>query len=105
MGTMEPGDILYIPRGFLHEAETSEEPSLHTTVTVPTSDFCWGVQLVKHMMSSIRSRDVPHHLQQFCAASMGKQGRAGPRVVNDAALDDKLQEVFQALGSNLGVER
>ena len=68
--------VLYIPRGHLHEAATSSEPSLHITLTVPgaqqaakpqspllfssfqsrpTSDFCWGVQMVKHLNTHLRS--------------------------------------------------
>lgn len=31
---LSPGDVLYIPRGFLHEARTAETASLHLTVTV-----------------------------------------------------------------------
>jgi lysine-specific demethylase/histidyl-hydroxylase NO66 len=30
-GTMYPGDVLYIPRGFVHVAKTSSEHSLHIT--------------------------------------------------------------------------
>jgi len=51
--TMEPQDVLYMPRGQLHEADTGDEPSLHVTITVPTSDYCWGVQLVKHLMGTL----------------------------------------------------
>jgi hypothetical protein len=31
---LEPGDLLYLPRGHAHEAATSEHPSLHLTVGV-----------------------------------------------------------------------
>lgn len=51
--TIEPHDILYIPRGFLHEATTSDEPSLHITVTMPTSDYCWGSQFVQNFMQHV----------------------------------------------------
>lgn len=33
---LEPGDLLYIPRGFLHEARTGAESSLHLTLSVET---------------------------------------------------------------------
>jgi ribosomal protein L16 Arg81 hydroxylase len=32
--TLHPGDMLYIPRGFVHEARAGDSPSLHITVDV-----------------------------------------------------------------------
>ena len=43
--TLYPGDVLYVPRGFVHEAETLEESSgaMHLTVRVLNSFFfTWG---------------------------------------------------------------
>jgi hypothetical protein len=34
--TLEPGDTLYLPRGWLHEALTSERDSLHLTIGINT---------------------------------------------------------------------
>lgn len=31
---MEPGDLLYLPRGFVHEARTSEDISVHVTIGI-----------------------------------------------------------------------
>lgn len=31
---LEPGDVLYVPRGFLHRVATLDEPSLHVTVGI-----------------------------------------------------------------------
>lgn len=71
---MQPHDVLFIPRGFLHEAQTSDESSLHVTITVPTSDYCWGVQLAKHLAqslppaaceASLRSADLEEQLQEL----------------------------------------
>jgi ribosomal protein L16 Arg81 hydroxylase len=39
---LEQGDMLYIPRGFLHQAVTSSSASLHLTLTVPTHDFTYA---------------------------------------------------------------
>lgn len=37
------GDLLYLPRGWLHEAKTgSNQLSLHLTLTVPSHDFTWA---------------------------------------------------------------
>jgi len=37
--TLRPGDTLYLPRGWLHEAETSDSDSLHLTVGIST--YTW----------------------------------------------------------------
>jgi len=34
--TVKPGDLIYIPRGFVHEALTSDTHSLHITLGLPT---------------------------------------------------------------------
>lgn len=76
--TMEPHDVLYIPRGFLHEASTQEESSLHVTVTVPTSDYCWGVQLVKHLIGQMHSDDMPDYVQAASRRSLCGAKSAAP---------------------------
>ncbi len=35
--TLEPGDALYLPRGYIHAAETNEQRSIHLTVGVTAS--------------------------------------------------------------------
>eukprot|EP00439_Symbiodinium_sp_Y106_P055679 s241_g7.t1 len=42
--TLKVGDVLYVPRGFVHEATTQNEASLHLTVAVPSYD--WTVSRV-----------------------------------------------------------
>ncbi|CAK9079520.1 unnamed protein product [Durusdinium trenchii] len=37
--TLRAGDVLYVPRGFVHEAKTSSLSSLHLTVAIPTFDW------------------------------------------------------------------
>jgi len=86
--TMEPHDVLYIPRGYLHEAATGEEPSLHITVTIPTSDYCWGVQLTKHLLQRFLQQEVPRDLYSF----------------DEGALEEKLQGVLKDWTSSLRVD-
>ncbi len=40
-----PGDLLYVPRGFVHEAQTTDSPSLHLTVLLRA--YCWSDLLLK----------------------------------------------------------
>lgn len=42
--TLRPGDSLYLPRGFLHEALTSESDSLHVTIGVSVYTWLDAVQ-------------------------------------------------------------
>jgi len=96
--TMEPHDVLYIPRGYLHEASTGDgELSLHITVTVPTSDYCWGVQLVKHLIHKVQSREMSPQLHSLCASSMNA-------IPNDALLDAHLAEIGKAWTSDLDLD-
>jgi len=52
--TLRPGDVLYIPRGMAHWANTANEASLHLTLTFPTSDWSWGVLLTNAVNHVIR---------------------------------------------------
>lgn len=50
---LHPGDVLYLPRGYVHEATTENnrdelsenEPSFHITVAIATHDWCLSVLL------------------------------------------------------------
>lgn len=101
---MEPHDVLYIPRGFLHEATTGEEPSLHITITVPTSDYCWGVQLTKHLMQKLQSKELSGPLAGLCGASMSRAGEAGPQAISGEDLDGQLQEIVSTWAKSLRFE-
>ena len=32
--TLKPGDVLYFPRGYIHQAKTEKKHSLHLTISV-----------------------------------------------------------------------
>lgn len=99
--TMEPHDVLYIPRGFLHEAATgNDESSLHVTITIPTSDYCWGVQVLKHMVSNLSTQDLPKRI----APAVGVPSGVGPQVPDDEELDALLKEKVGSWLSNLSVD-
>ncbi|MDZ8106465.1 MAG: cupin domain-containing protein [Nostoc sp. DedQUE12a] len=52
---LQPGDLLYIPRGHVHEAITSETSSLHLTVGV--SVFEWAT-LINEAIASVAEQNV-----------------------------------------------
>jgi len=92
--TMEPQDVLYIPRGQLHEAATGDEPSLHITVTVPTSDYCWGVQLVKHLMQHLHRKEA--NASSLAAGSLCSRG---PK--DAGALNQELEQFLSSWSKDL----
>jgi lysine-specific demethylase/histidyl-hydroxylase NO66 len=53
-GELHPGDVLYLPRGWLHRAETSNEASLHLTVGVLVRT--WYEQL----LDAVRAASLEH---------------------------------------------
>jgi ribosomal protein L16 Arg81 hydroxylase len=52
---LQPGDLLYIPRGHVHEASTSDRASLHLTVGVNV--FRW-LDLLKQALADVAGTDV-----------------------------------------------
>jgi len=55
--TLEVGDILYMPRGFVHEAFTSSsDASLHLTIALATADWTWSV-LAARLLSNGKKQD------------------------------------------------
>lgn len=52
---LEAGDVLYLPRGVIHEAENIRFSakaacgSLHFTITVPSCDYCFGPLLCNYL--------------------------------------------------------
>jgi ribosomal protein L16 Arg81 hydroxylase len=97
---LEPGDVLYIPRGFLHEAATSSTPSLHITMTVPTCDYCWGVQTVKHLMNHLYSRETPPETRKFCSeATLGNSNG-----LDEASLGKHVEDILKRLETGLSLD-
>jgi hypothetical protein len=53
--TLRPGDLLYLPRGHVHEAFTSDRLSLHLTVGVKV--YRWS-DLLHQVVDAVSARDV-----------------------------------------------
>jgi hypothetical protein len=82
---MAEGDFLYMPRGFIHEAECSAEPSLHLTLTVPSHDFTWAKFVTQAVENTLRSHLLSRHAVPVSVANGG---------VLDKASADKFKEVM-----------
>ncbi len=52
---LEAGDLLYMPRGFLHEAWTTDEPSTHVTVGLHVVRW---LDLISVALAQVSNRDV-----------------------------------------------
>ncbi|CAE7306547.1 unnamed protein product [Symbiodinium natans] len=82
-GALNVGDVLYVPRGLVHEAATQDEASLHLTVAVPTYD--WTV-----------SRVLCDALQAALDGPGGKEDQAMPGIFDKA----RLREILEHLDLN-----
>jgi hypothetical protein len=73
------GDVLYIPRGWVHEALTgTDAPSLHVTLALPTHDWCWA----KVAASAMR----PEAARPFVQAALERAEMGGGGAALDTAL-------------------
>lgn len=52
---LDVGDLLYIPRGFVHEAETGDSSSIHLTIGVHTTQW---VDLMHDLVNVAAAREV-----------------------------------------------
>jgi ribosomal protein L16 Arg81 hydroxylase len=90
---LQPGDLLYVPRGFVHEASSvGEAPSLHVTLTVPSHDFTHGRLLSRAIESALRGDVRARHavslrrLGQAAAAEGSGEGDADDAAAHTVAL-------------------
>jgi hypothetical protein len=91
-GTLEDGDLLYIPRGWWHVAEPLAEPTLHLTVGVHNRT---GLDLLRWLSERMRAsetfrRDLPR------ISSRAERDAHAARLREEllAAWDDSLLEQF-----------
>jgi hypothetical protein len=92
-GTLEPGDMLYIPRGLVHEAATTEAaPSMHLTITADTEErtVAWFLQ---HLSFSV-SDDPPRGLDPKHAAALQRGEYAGAMQMAQEPGQSKIREAL-----------
>jgi lysine-specific demethylase/histidyl-hydroxylase NO66 len=81
---LEAGDVLYLPRGRVHAAETGSEPSIHLTVGIHAFTV---LTLFTHALHSLSLRDDRVH------------ARLPPRHLDDfgvrASLDVLMRDIFE----------
>jgi len=100
--TLKPGDVLYMPRGYVHEAATSaSEPSFHCTVAIATHDW----SLCKTITEIVKQQ-----LEAKPKFRMAVHPYFGMRSSNDIAskqtddLSELLKDAVQSVTSSITVE-
>lgn len=73
--TLRPGDLLYIPRGHVHEAATSDVASMHLTLGVNV--YRWD-DLLRHALSWLARHDVEFR-RAMPAGALPSDGEAAKR--------------------------
>ncbi len=91
---MQPGDVLYLPRGWYHEALAIEGASLHVTYSITPAT---GLDLVKRIEAIVQDDPVFRHFLRPAALEDGAVLRAqlteiGRRLQALAASDLMLEE-------------
>jgi ribosomal protein L16 Arg81 hydroxylase len=86
--TLETGDLLYVPRGTVHEVRTDDRASLHLTIGIVATQW---LELVREALNGIAADDV--RLRQ--AVPLGDRGEidAGLRALWPALVSDARAEV------------
>lgn len=88
--TLNPGDVLYIPRGWIHHADTpadSDGPSLH--VTISTGQRMDWVELLKHWTGSMLEAAALHCPELRRTVPRGWQYTAG--LIHDDPADGETE--------------
>lgn len=99
---LEAGDVLYLPRGQVHSAETHSEPSVHLTVGLHAPTV---LTLVTHALHALSLRDPrvharlsPRHLDDASArARLGALVRDALQSVQDPIIADGLDAMADIL--------
>lgn len=79
---MEAGDVLYLPRGRVHGAETQSEPSVHLTVGIHAPTV---LTLMTHLLHALSLRDD------------GVHARLPARYLDDAGVRASLTDVVREI--------
>jgi ribosomal protein L16 Arg81 hydroxylase len=81
--TMRPGDLLYVPRGLVHAACTTDAPSMHLTFGV--FPYCWH-DLLCDLMCGLAEQEVS--LRRSVPLSALREGALGAATMGPATIDE-----------------
>lgn len=92
---LEAGDLLYMPRGFLHEAWTTEEPSTHVTVGLHVVRW---LDLLSVALAQVSNRDV--RFRQVLPANPEARNALFAALVEAFAREANFKEAAEELASS-----
>jgi ribosomal protein L16 Arg81 hydroxylase len=98
--TLEPGDLLYIPRGYYHVAVPMNEPALHLTLGVknPRTIDLWLWMVERRRTGDAANRDVPFIATAADRLSYSEKLRS---ALLEGLDSDLVEQYLSETGSNL----
>jgi Cupin superfamily protein len=87
--TLHPGDVLYVPRGFVHEADAKDTPSLHLTLSIQAATWSDVFERLVELDDRL-GEPLP---QGFCAGGV-------PQAGDKAAIARIAGSIVQGPGAN-----
>lgn len=98
---LREGDVLYMPRGYVHQAQTlSDLPSYHVTIALATHDWTLA-GLLTNATHHILSRHIPY--RQALPVHLGRKGGTNDEA-DVQALQEELDIAFQELKTRITAE-
>jgi len=109
--TLLPGNILYMPRGFVHQAKTlSSDPSFHATVAVATHDWTLArtiPTLIQKALESIPKYRMAMPLWLVHDSARGvvykdnKEGEEEDRHLEEQTFEREIEQAMQHASSTI----
>lgn len=105
--TLKPGDVLYIPRGHVHQAFSSDDLSLHVTIAIATFDWTLGATVHRLtqaiLMEDMESRKsmLPIHNRDQVQKQLD---RAMDMLKNDITVEELERDVMSRTGRHLQMD-
>jgi len=92
-GVLKAGDILYLPRGFIHCAKTSSKhDSLHVTISVSQNHaYCNLLEKVTNKLFEAKTDEIAQLRKNLPINLLDIQGVANTNYENDACFDKAIQ--------------
>jgi ribosomal protein L16 Arg81 hydroxylase len=98
-GVLSPGDLLYVPRGWWHDAAPVGEPTIHVTISITRPN---GIDLAKWMVEQLHEAQIARtDLPRFGSARDRREYLARFRDAIDSILrDDTVDRYLQEIDGN-----
>lgn len=97
--SLKPGDVLYMPRGFVHEARTcDQECSFHVTIALPTHD--WTLQGAVTTIARDALSQVVDYRKAMPLELFGEEPPSSELALVEQQLEDALARIRKEVNLN-----